>query len=305
MNILSNDIISIAVDDNGAELTSLRKGSREYLWQGDPEFWSYQSPILFPIIGAAWNNQLRTHGEVFTMRKHGFARDMDFQKVRDDGTRLEFELNSNASTLACYPFPFRLSVVYTLRDSAVDVEWKVTNTGPDSMSFQIGTHPAFNYPLLSDSDIESGTEIMKLRLTDSNRRGYFAFDTNPQTLISSLIKDKGCIDPKEKLNLDTDEGMLPLTTDLFDDDALIFEDGQMQAVTLCDDSRKPYITMQFDAPVVGVWSPARKNAPFICIEPWYGRADEVGYMGYYEDRRWTQHLLSGQHFVFRYTIIVH
>ena len=41
--------------------------------------------------------------------------------------------------------------------------------------------------------------------------------------------------------------------------------------------------MHFDAPLFGIWSPAGKQAPFICLEPWYGRSDAVGFTGTLEE----------------------
>lgn len=35
---ISNDVLSIAIQDFGAELHSIQKDNVEYLWQGDPDF---------------------------------------------------------------------------------------------------------------------------------------------------------------------------------------------------------------------------------------------------------------------------
>lgn len=304
MKELHNDIISISVNDRGAELHSLRKAGREYLWQGDAEYWNRRSPILFPIVGSLWNSRFCTHGETFTMGQHGFARDLDFRLVAESDTELEYGLNSSHATLSVYPFPFHLTVLYRIHGNTVDVEWKVLNTGADTISFQIGAHPAFHYPLLPNNIINAGTQAMKSQLNESKERGYFLFDAKTDTLESSVIADKGCINPEKKKLLELTDGYLPIDTDTFNDDALIFENGQVQAVTLCNQDKQPYITLKFDAPCVGLWSPAGKNAPFVCIEPWYGRADDVEFAGYFEDRKWMQHLMTGQVFKSKYSITV-
>lgn len=304
MKKLSNDIISISISDLGAELRSLRKGDREYLWQGDEEFWRFRSPVLFPIVGSLWNGTYRTHGEIYTMKQHGFARDMNFLLIRESDSEIEYELKTWQATLSTYPFYFRLSVIYSIHDNVVDVEWKVVNAGADEMSFQIGAHPAFHFPLLSNEVIAAGTAAMKERLALDKERGYLLFDTDAEKLTTSVIAEKGCIDKEATKELDLTEGYLPIDTDTFNNDALIFEDGQVQSVTLCNQEKVPYITLKFDAPLVGLWSPSGKNAPFMCIEPWYGRADSVGFTGYFEDRKWIQHIKSGQQFRFKYQIIV-
>ena len=76
----------------------------------------------------------------------------------------------------------------------------------------------------------------------------------------------------------------------------------MREVTLYDVDRKPVLALRFDAPVLGLWSPPGKDAPFVCIEPWYGRCDRAHYAGEYKDRDWVQHLGTGEVFHGGYTI---
>ena len=69
------------------------------------------------------------------------------------------------------------------------------------------------------------------------------------------------------------------------------------------DTEKPeYLTVAFDAPLFGLWSPAKKNAPFICIEPWYGRCDSEEFAGTLEDREYGQELNVGEAFEVSYEI---
>ena len=46
MQTLKNEMLTIQVSEHGAELQSIRKDDYEYLWQGNPDIWSGQSPIL-------------------------------------------------------------------------------------------------------------------------------------------------------------------------------------------------------------------------------------------------------------------
>ena len=73
---------------------------------------------------------------------------------------------------------------------------------------------------------------------------------------------------------------------------------------LCDSEKVPYLTVKFDAPLFGVWSPVGKNAPFICIEPWYGRCDSVRFDGSFEEREWGSELLPNTSFQTAYTVSV-
>ena len=96
--------------------------------------------------------------------------------------------------------------------------------------------------------------------------------------------------------------MLPLDTHTFDKDALILENEQVRKVTLYNKEKRAYLSLHFNAPVVGLWSPPAKNAPFVCIEPWYGRCDRAHYTGEYKDKDWMQHLQPSEIFQGGYTI---
>ncbi len=304
MKTLSNEVLSIAVKEHGAELASIKKGEREYLWQAYPEYWKRHSPVLFPIVGALWNGNYYSHGETYNLGQHGFARDMDFRLVSESETELWYELESSSATKRFYPYEFRLTIGYRLHDNVVDVIWKVKNTGMENMSFQIGAHPAFYWPLLSDETIAEGVSAMDARLAEDNKRGFFLLAPKADKVKSSVITEKGCVGPEAAKEVALEDGYLALDTDSFNQDALILEDGQVEVVTLCDQDKNPYLTLKFDAPLVGLWSPPGKNAPFVCIEPWYGRTDDVGYNDYYEDRKWMQHLGLGREFVSTYQIVI-
>ena len=154
------------------------------------------------------------------------------------------------------------------------------------MHFQIGAHPAFLYP---------NYEV------DQPDRGYFAFDVKKELVYRALV-EKGCVgDVVRPVPLDAD-GLLPLNIHTFDIDTFILEDSLIKRVDLLDVEKRPYLSLTFTAPVVGLWSPPTKNAPFVCIEPWYGRCDRVDYTGEYKDRDWVWHLEPGEVFDASYTI---
>lgn len=305
MKTLDNVKISICVKEHGAELASLKCGGREYLWQADEKYWKRHSPVLFPIVGSVWNGEYRSGGEVYKMGQHGFARDMDFTLLSEGTDEVFFVLESSEETLKKYPYPFRLEIGYKLINNKVEVIWKVKNIGERQMSFQIGAHPAFYWPMLSDEAINAGVEAQEKLLAEHGKRGYFAFEgLKADELYTSIITKAGCIgDEKAAVALDENK-MLPLTTDTFAKDALVLENNQVNAVTLCSQDRKPYLTLRFSSPLVGLWSSPGKNAPFVCIEPWYGRADKADYTGTYEEKDWTQVLQPDEVFEVSYTIEV-
>lgn len=288
MHTLKNDVLTVQVKEHGAELASIMKGSTEYLWQADPAFWGRHSPVLFPIVGSVWEKRYRVDGVEYEMGQHGFARDMDFTLVEGNDTEVRYRLESSAETLAKYPYPFVLEIAYKLQGNRLDVIWEVCNPSQEDMYFQIGAHPAFYYP---DYDPQAAG------------RGFLSFDRS-EGLECIRLKEKGCVDAVTRYPLEIPkDGKLPLTKETFDQiDTIMLEDSQIARVTLHRNDGSPWLSLCFDAPVVGIWSPPTKNAPFICLEPWYGRCDRAGYEGDYRDKDWIQRLAPGERFSSVYTI---
>ena len=286
MKTISNKQLTIQVSPHGAELCSIVANGKEYLWQADPAFWKRHSPVLFPIVGSVWENEYRNEGIPYTLTQHGFARDMEFTLISEKEDEVRYRLVSNEETLHKYPFPFCLEIGYRIQGKKIEVMWEVKNTGDKEMYFQIGAHPAFYWPEFDASNSE---------------RGFFRFDKE-NGLKYILISEKGCADPSTEYSLELTDGLLPLDTHTFDKDALILENEQVRKVTLYNKEKLSYLSLHFNAPVVGLWSPPAKNAPFVCIEPWYGRCDRAHYTGEYKDKDWMQHLQPEEIFQGGYTI---
>lgn len=289
--ILENRELRIRIKDTGAELTSISDSltKTEYLWNGNPDFWKRNSPILFPIVGSLKNKSYIHNSQCYPMPQHGFARDMQFDVIEKRADEIWFLLEADDETKKHYPFHFALEIGYRLNGRQITVMWKVTNLDTDTMYFSIGGHPAFLCPL-NDREVQSECFII--------------FDTvNPLRYLT--IDEQGLAVKKPAKDadiLDTEQGCLPVTPHLFDRDALIFENSQSHAVSLAGKDRKAYVTVSFNSPLFGLWSPAGKNAPFICIEPWYGRCDSRDFNGTLAEREWGNKLETGKTFCASYTI---
>lgn len=284
---LTSDLLTISIATHGAELCSIiDRSGREYLWQADPRYWKRHSPILFPIVGSVRDGHFTIDGRQYSMSQHGFARDSDFTPLGSTGDEAWYELTSSDTTLAAYPYKFRLQVGYRLTGETVTVIWRVTNTDDRDIYFQIGAHPAFYYP-----DYGSDGE-----------RGYLWFDRE-DSFTYLRIGDGACasLTPHSQ---PLDGHLLRLDTHTFDIDTFIIEGSQLTSVALLDRERRPHLTMQFDSPLLGIWSPPRKDAPFVCIEPWYGRCDHEGFEGEFRDRDHVNRLAAGQTFEASYKIII-
>lgn len=280
--ILKNGECKAVINYHGAELKSLIKGEREYMWCGDPKFWGRTAPVLFPFVGAVNNNEFIYKGEKYPMGQHGFARDMDFELVESYEDKALFVLKSNDETLAKYPMDFELYCGYRLEAGKLYVDWKVVNTGDDNLEFSIGAHPAFSL-ILEDS---------KIRLT---KDGKLVDKFVNSVFGKGLLTDRKC-------EIKLDNGIMDLDVHSFDGDAYVIEDNQIDCVEIMDNDANAFMSVEFTSPLVGIWSPPGKNAPFLCIEPWYGRADKEGFSGELKEREWNNTLAVGERFEACYCI---
>lgn len=285
---ISNEQISIQVDSMGAELKSLKKKDTdtEYMWEGDPAYWKRTSPVLFPLVGSLREGSFLLDGKRYPMGQHGFARDLEFQVKSEAANEIWFYMESDAQTLEKYPYAFLLELGYELQESTVIVKWKVTNPADGELYFSIGGHPAFCCPL------QKGEEQEDYRIW---------FDAKEQ-VITGVIENGLMTAGQAAYPLE--DGCLRVTEHLFDHDALVIEHGQVHKVALVKPDGTHYLTVSFDAPLFGVWSPPGKKAPFVCIEPWYGRCDAVDFAGTWHQREWGQCLSAGQCFEASYQISV-
>lgn len=283
---IKNDIYNLTVSDHGAEITSLLKNGKELMWNADPAFWGRTSPVLFPQVGAVWEKKFRHDGKTYEMGQHGFARDMDFKMISQTSDELVFELRDNEETLAKYPFSFVLRLGYKITDDGVEVIWEVENPSDSDMFFSIGGHPAFNCDLNKD------------KLLFMNKGNKVSGN-----LVSDVIMPdgSGCLSDKTK-EVVLEDGVLALKPELFDEDALVIENRQADSVAIISADGENLLTVSFDAPLFGVWSPDHKNAPFVCIEPWYGRCDRAGFTGDLSEREYGNKLGAGEKFRVSYTI---
>lgn len=288
--VIQNEKLQLKVSRHGAEIRSLVKkdGKREIMFQADPAFWSRTSPILFPLVGNYRDKTSVYDGKEYHLSQHGFARDMDFALEAQGERELWFSLKDTEETREKYPFAFLLRVGYLLQGDTLKVCWTVENKDERVMYFSIGGHPAFQCDLNGDS---LGFFRQGASLTEPLTCGIIAGDGS------------GCLSEKEK-KIRLEKGRLELSEGLFDEDALIVEGGQADAVTLYDKEGQGVLTVSFDAPLFGLWSPAGKKAPFVCIEPWYGRCDRRDFGGRLEEREYGNRLESGEVFSAAYEIKV-
>ena len=284
-NTLKNDTLVISVDTFGAELHSVQKDEVEYLWQADSAFWGRHAPVLFPIVGKLKNGQYSYEDKNYQMSGHGFARDSEFTLIKEEADELVYEITSNSQTLAEYPFKFSFKVGYKLTDNRLRVRYQVENKDEKTMIFGVGAHPAFNVPLKNGS-----FEDYKFTVSPSEKRTFIPLDVPTGTL-------------KREEQSEVEVSDLPLSRELFAKDALVYTSSEEMSVALTNsiDSRSVKVTWK-DMPFFGLWSPYPADAPFVCIEPWCGIADDADTTGQLTNKFGMNQLPANEKFSCEYVI---
>lgn len=286
--VLENELLQVEIDSFGGELKSVKDKStgQEYMWQGDPKYWGRTSPVLFPFVGSLRNKQYTYDGKTYAMGQHGFARDMEHALVSKTDTEILFELVSTEETLQKYPFDFVLNLGYELVDKELKVIWKVTNSSTDkALHFSIGAHPAFNCPIHGEE----------------NKAGYKFYFGGVDEIHHHGHTDTG-LSIEEDVILPLENHRATITPEFFDGSTYIIEQPPTNEIGVEDPAGNRYITMFFDMPIVALWSPPGMNAPFLCIEPWFGRCDAHDFEGTLEERAFNNCLEAGKIFETAYTI---
>ncbi len=254
IKITSGDSYAVLGLD-GAQINSLIKNDREYLWQGNPEFWSGQAPVCFPIVGVLPDGRATAFGKECNMKRHGVARINPFEVLEQHKNSVIFVQKSSDKTRAQYPFDYELKIKYTIVGNTVTNEYTVTNIGSERLPFVIGGHPAFNCPIDSNERFE-------------DYRVMFDKPVDKPCLRPDHIT--GLIDTNKTYDVMHGSDTLELRHDLFEErDALIFEDCCAKSATLMGKNGRG-IKIEFqDMNNLLIWS-AVGNAPFVALEPWTG-----------------------------------
>lgn len=269
---LENEFLIITARELGGELTSIKskKSDTEFLWNGNPEYWKYHAPILFPIVGKVNNGKYKVDNEIFELPQHGLARVSTFNLIKQDSNMISFELKYSEESLKIYPYKFSLIITHTLLDNKVETSYEVKNLDNKTINFSIGAHPAYMCPILENESLNDY---------------YFEFEKNENAKVMILNPKTGLFTHNVKEYLKNSK-KINLSKELFKNDALVFESGILNSNKLSIKTNKHNTHVEFDFtgfPYLGLWAPAT-GAPFVCIEPWFGHADYEDFTGEFKDK---------------------
>lgn len=251
---IENQEIKVTITDQGAEMISLigKADNTEYLWQGDPTYWTGHAYNLFPICGRLTEGKYTYRGNTYEMNLHGFFRKSHVDMHEQGKDFISFRMVDSEATRKIYPFGFDFTLTYTLVENTVVTTFDITNTGDNELIFAVGGHPGFNLPMGGEGVFEDY---------------YLEFDEPCET--QKLIMSETCYYTGKTEPFALRDGKyLSLTHNLFDNDA-IFLANAAEGVTLKSDKTGKYVHLSYpDMKFVGLWHAPKTEAPYMCIEPW-------------------------------------
>jgi len=263
---------TVEIKHKGAELFQIQKDNQTYIWTINEKYWNKTSPILFPIVGSLKDNCYQIDGQTYFLSRHGFARDYIFDLIEKTENKAIFSLMYNEEMLKIYPFEFELQIIYSVDENGLKINYVVKNLSDKKMSFSIGAHPAFKI--------------------EGNIEDYVLEFEHDESLVAHHIENDLLNNKTSTIALENKQ--LKLNYKLFEKDAIVLKNSSTTYVKLLKNNELILKINFSDFPYLGIWT--KKDAPFICLEPWLGIADNVNSNGHISEKEGIQILDGGDKF---------
>lgn len=277
MIVLKSDQLNVEFQTLGGALSSIKdKDDVEYLWQGDPTYWSGQAPVLFPICGSVRNDTVLYDNEDGSQKegkipRHGLVRKKEFTLVEQTDNSVTFAIEDDEEMYANYPYHFRLEITYTVTGKTIRTQYKIYNKEAEkSMPYFIGGHPGFNCPLLDDEVYEDY---------------YLEFEKPETCTVPKPFPETGMLDLKDRNSWLNNQKEIDLNYDFFSYDAVTLDELESRTVALRSRKHDKGLKLDFkEFPNLIVWSTLNKG-PFIALEPWSGLSTSIEEGDRLEDKK--------------------
>lgn len=284
---LENERYLVTFTTKGGEIESFtdKQTGIQYMYQGDTPYWGGSNPTLFPIVGSTFTKDYEIDGKKYAMKNHGLIRYAQLHEIDGEADEVVMALDSDEQALAKYPFSFHYEIHYRLDGGRLTVTYFITNTGEREMPFSFGLHPGFRCPLCEGERFED----------------YVVRFAVPEEM-TQLVMDLSGKTPYENVSVSLQE--IPCDYALFEKySTLIYRGMKSTSVTLQGKQGHGVKVEIGGYPLFAVWT-AATNAPFICLEPWYGHSDFSAVNEDFYHREGTQILSPGKTFTTAYAIEV-
>lgn len=256
--------IKMESSNKGAELLSVKVNGVERIHQGarvldnsGEVYWRRHSSVFFPIVGAFKDNKYTINKKEYTMPKHGFARDMEFEVLEKNDMYHSYILKNNAETKRMFPYKFELYVTYLINNDTLMIKYRVVNKDKKEIAFGLGGQPAFICNVPSNSF-------------------YVEFE-NEEENINILRAQKGMsveVSPVINENIIQDNKYILLNNETFEFDRIILQDISSKKIYLKSrEKEKEILKLRFNNfPHFSIWS--KPNSPFVAFAPFHNIPDK-------------------------------
>lgn len=237
------------VPERGGIITSWQVQNQEILYLDEERFANPQLsvrggiPILFPICGNLPDNTYTLNDKQYTLKQHGFARDLPWKSTQDQVTpekaSLTLVLSSNEQTRAVYPFDFQLAFTYQIQGNTLEINQEFTNLSTERMPFSTGFHPYF----LTVDKTQLKFEIPSQEYQDQITKEIHSFN-----------------------------GDFDFNRDEID---VAFKQLSAKSATVTDNARKLKLTLEYDDTYSTLVFWTVKGKDYYCLEPWSGPRNAI------------------------------
>ncbi|MFT8728222.1 MAG: aldose 1-epimerase family protein [Liquorilactobacillus ghanensis] len=291
MITIENQYFQAVIDAHGAQLTHLyhKAAGFDYLWNNPA--WNKHAPVLFPAIGRSNLDQYQLNSHTYSMPQHGFIADQDFQIVAQTKHAVSLRAQATAATRKMFPFDFALELTFTLTSLGLSLTFTVTNNSQETMPFSLGSHPAFNVPLISGADF-----------TDY----YLEFSGDFELPLENfeIVKTPA---PYRTGKTETfaRSQKIALNHDLFAKGLRIIANSQIKQVKLASATTNHQVIVNLgDFANVCLWTKEDKELPFLCIEPFNGLPDVLGEPVDWQKKQANLQLAANKTQLFQYELLL-
>ena len=100
-------------------------------------------PFLFPNAGKA----VEDNSKGLNLKQHGFARDMVWELLENNSSKVVLSLKDSAETFEIYPYHFDIKMIIEVLENTFSQTVIVKNNSENEMPVAIGFHPYFYVPI--------------------------------------------------------------------------------------------------------------------------------------------------------------
>ena len=283
----------ILTSNFGAELQSFKVNGEEKIHQGEEcvnengkPYWDRRFEILFPTVGKCINNQTILNGKIYQTQLDGFAKNLEFEPITKLDNYHSYIFKSEKKLFEKYPYEFSFIVTYRVDNNKLTTKYKIVNENEFDMPFGIGSRPALK---IDNEELEKGNY-------------YFEFD-QPEDKVHFLRLRDGLVGVEFARNIQViGKRRIPLNSNVFNNDAFIIKGMKTNKISLKNKmTNQTIFTMDFTGfPYLAVFG--KKNAPFICLEPWVSMPDSVNGNGVFRQKNDIILLPAKKEFECKYSI---